>query len=150
MTTIATAGFSTHDASIAYFDNIAIERIMIVGMILSGIPFVLYIQMLRGKTLLIWKDTQVQWFMIMIIVAVLATTLWLILSEGMGIAHAFRIASFNSISIMTTSGFVSSDYNTWGSFAVRRANRAVMEVTLRALSLWTMPCLTMAPAQWMS
>lgn len=118
MTTIATGGFSTHDASIAYFNSQAIETIMLLGMIGSGIPFVLYIQFLQGRTHALWQDTQVHWFLVLLVISIVAVALWLIYGMHVSPEAAFRQAAFNVVSITTTSGFVSADYNLWGDFAV--------------------------------
>jgi len=118
MTTIATSGFSTHDASISYFDSQVIELIMIFFMIISSIPFVLYIQFIRGRKMTLLKDTQVRFFLLILVSAVGAMTFWLSYFNGVDIDQAFRDASFNVVSIITTTGFSSSDYTTWGSFAV--------------------------------
>ncbi|MGZ0215705.1 MAG: TrkH family potassium uptake protein, partial [Acidimicrobiales bacterium] len=70
MTTIATGGYSTHDASIGHFDSGTIDFIATVGMIVGGIPFLLYVQVMRGRSDALWKDSQVQWFVGTVIVFV--------------------------------------------------------------------------------
>ncbi len=118
MTTIATAGFSTHDASIGYFDSVAIEVVMTVGMLAAAIPFVLYIQVLRGRPWALWRDTQVQWFFAIIVLTVMFATYWLHHHNHLELWEALRLASFNVVSIVTTSGFSSADYSQWGPFFV--------------------------------
>ncbi len=118
MTTIATAGFSTHDASIAYFDNARVEFVMIIFMIISGVPFVLYIQFLRGRPMVLWRDAQVRWFLAMLGMAVAAITIWLAVKMHTPWLEALRKSAFNVVSVTTTSGFASADYNLWGSFAL--------------------------------
>lgn len=118
MTTVSTAGFSTHDQSIAYFDNPKIEYVMVIFMILSAIPFLLYIQVLRGKTLVIFKDSQVRLFFILLIACVLLMTYWVHMEQGLAVKQSFRYALFNITSVITTSGFASTDYSQWGGFAV--------------------------------
>ena len=70
MTTIATGGFSTADASIAGFANPTAEVIITIFMILGGLPFVLYLQVVRGKPGALWRDSQVRWFLTIIVVCV--------------------------------------------------------------------------------
>lgn len=118
MTTIATSGFSTHDASIAYFDSAKIEAIITVFMIASGIPFVLYIQALRGHARSIFYDTQVRWFLFIILISIVAITGWLHFHENYELAEAIRYSTFNITSVITTTGFSSDDYSAWGGFAV--------------------------------
>src|SRR3546814_9390997 len=62
MTTISTAGFSTHDASIGYFDSAAVDAVATVGMLMGSLPFVLYLRVLRGNPGPLWRDSQVRWF----------------------------------------------------------------------------------------
>src|SRR3546814_14818849 len=62
MTTISTAGFSTHDASIGYFDSAAVDAVAVAGMLMGSLPFVLYLRALRGKPGALWRDSQVRWF----------------------------------------------------------------------------------------
>ena len=62
MTTIATGGYSTRDASIAYFSSPAIEVVAIVFMIVGSLPFVLYLKEIRGGRGAVFSDSQVRWF----------------------------------------------------------------------------------------
>jgi trk system potassium uptake protein TrkH len=118
MTTLATGGFSTHDASIGYFDSPLIETVCTLFMILGSLPFVLYVQMLRGKDVLPWKDEQVQWFLMIISFSVMVTMMWLVVVENMGLAQALRYSSFTIVSVVSTTGFSSIDYTIWGNFIV--------------------------------
>lgn len=118
MTTIATAGFSTYDESIGYFDSAAIEFTTTFFMIMAAMPFILYYQLLRGKTYQFLNDNQVRWFLGAVFLAVSTMTLWLMWKHQMTGFEAFRFASFNVVSIITTTGYASTDYTLWGSFAV--------------------------------
>ncbi len=119
MTTIATAGFSTHDASIGFYHNKpAVEYVIGIFMIISSIPFVLYIQLLRGRTLKLWRDKQVRWFLSILFLSIAATTLWLSHEMHLPFYESFRLAFFNVVSVTTTTGYASSDYNGWGTFIV--------------------------------
>jgi trk system potassium uptake protein TrkH len=118
LTTIATGGFSTHDASLGHFENIRIELIAMFFMVLGGIPFILLIQFLRGKHLAIINDAQVRWYLSIIAITVLTVTAWLVYSGTYTPFSALRYASFNIISIITTTGYASADYNLWGPFMI--------------------------------
>ena len=118
MTTVAIGGFSTHDASIGYYDSAAIEAVMCVFMVASGIPFILYIQMLRGRTRPLFTDSQVRWFLFFLAGSITIVTFWLMQEFNISFERAFRMAAFNVISVGTTAGFVTHDYYAWGSFVV--------------------------------
>jgi trk system potassium uptake protein TrkH len=116
MTTIATGGFSTSDQSIAHFASPAIDGIAIVFMILGSLPFVLYLRALRGTPGALWRDSQVRWFLIITAVAVAVMTAYLFFKLSMGIAQSFRLASFHVVSLVTGTGYITTDFDNWGSF----------------------------------
>src|SRR3546814_18093381 len=60
MATLSTGGFSTSDMSLAHFDSVWVEIVAIVFMLAGGIPFVLYVQAMRGEPAMIWRDPQVR------------------------------------------------------------------------------------------
>ena len=120
MTTVATGGFSTRDASIGYYQDAAIEWIAVVFMIVGSIPFLLYIQILQGRPLAFWRDQQVRTFLV--VLALLILVGWIIaepvLAAFLGGADAFRTVVFNTVSIMTGTGYASADYGLWGAQSV--------------------------------
>jgi trk system potassium uptake protein TrkH len=118
MTTIATGGFSTIDASIGGFGSPTIDTIAIVFMILGALPFVLYIQAANGQLRPLYADAQVRWFFGILAVFVLTIALWLALVDNFAPVDAFRYASFNIVSLITTTGYASTDYGLWGTFPV--------------------------------
>ncbi len=118
MTTIATGGFSTSDYSIGGFGNAAVDWIVVVFMLLGSLPFVLYLQAVRGRPLLLWRDGQVRWFFAIVGLAVAGMTVWASFETGYGFADALRFSAFNTVSIITGTGYSSTDYAGWGSFAV--------------------------------
>jgi trk system potassium uptake protein TrkH len=117
MTTVSTGGFSTHDTSLGYFDSPAIELISMVFMLLAAVPFMLYLPMLLGRRIGLLSDGQVQSMFAIYLAVALILSIWLVLTDQMGVFPAFHDAAFNVISIGTTTGYVSSDHSTWGSFA---------------------------------
>ncbi len=116
MTTLATGGFSTRTASIGAFDSAAIEWIIVVGMIAGSLPFAHYLAMLRGGWHSLINDPQVRWFLILVAGLVLLLC-WNLMQNGQDFGDAFREASFNGISIMTGTGYVSANFSAWGGFA---------------------------------
>jgi len=118
MTTVATAGFSTHDASFGFFVSPALQWICVVFMVLGALPFVVFIRILRGEPSALWNDTQVRGFAIFLFSVCIITSLWLSTSRDLPFLEALRLATFNVTSIVTTTGFSSDDYTSWGSFSV--------------------------------
>ena len=118
MTTIATGGFSTSDGSIGHFDSTWIDIIATVFMIIGALPFLLYLRTLQGNFRALFSDSQVQWFLSTVAVAVLMAAGWLWLENGVGPILALRLASFNIVSVITGTGYVTSDFSLWGSFAL--------------------------------
>lgn len=118
MTTISTAGLSTHDASFAFFKNPLLEWAGAFFMILGALPFVLYIRMGRGEWRAVLRNSQVRAFLKFLAVAILVLTLWLTLIHDRAFFDALRSVTFNVVSIVTTTGYMSEDYSKWGPFAV--------------------------------
>ncbi len=116
LTTVSTAGFSTHDLSFSYFNNPTLEVIAIVFMLLGALPFVLYVHALHGRPESILKDSQVRWFLAVTIFAISIMTVWVSNTESMEWMSAIRYSAFNIVSVITTTGYATSDYGAWGSF----------------------------------
>ena len=116
MTTLATGGYSTRTASIGAFDSIAVEWIIITGMIVGSLPFAHYLAMVRGGWRSLLNDPQVRWFLILAVGLVLLL-IWHLMQTGLGFGEAVRQASFNGVSIRTGTGYVSANFSAWGGFA---------------------------------
>jgi trk system potassium uptake protein TrkH len=117
MATVATGGYSTYDNSIGHFVSAPIEWTAIVFMIVGGIPFVLYIQAVRGRSFAFWQDDQVRWFLGIITGASLLFAFWLYVTTGASGHDPLRHSAFTTISLITGTGFVSIDFGVWGTFA---------------------------------
>ncbi|MEM8987556.1 MAG: TrkH family potassium uptake protein [Pseudomonadota bacterium] len=121
MTTIATGGFSTKNASFGhYLEDLAgpADMVAVFFMIVGSLPFGLYLLALRGKTKPLMQDAQVRFFLILVALFTLAMTALVIETEGRSLAMALRLAFFNVVSIMTGTGYATADYGLWGPFAV--------------------------------
>lgn len=117
MTAIATGGFSSHDASVGHFDSGMIDFILSIFMIIGSLPFILLLQVMRGRPLALWRDEQVRAFAGFLGLLIVSVTLWLVTFKGFTFVEAFRYGGFNIISIMTGTGFASTDYGQWGAFS---------------------------------
>lgn len=117
MTTIATGGFSTHDNSIGEYGSVSIEMISIIFMLIGSLPFVLYLQAIRGKVAPLYRDSQVQWFLITLIVLILLLALYQAQNTAIDFPVALRHSAFNVVSILTGTGYATQNYMDWGTFA---------------------------------
>ena len=117
MTTIATGGFSSYDASFVRFGP-ATEYVGALFMCLAALPFVRYVQLINGQPRSLFKDTQIQMFFMILIMGVGFLTLVLWQGSALNGELGFRKALFNIISIVTGTGFTSADYSSWGPVAV--------------------------------
>lgn len=117
MTTIATGGFSTRDASIGDYDNSLIEIVGIIFMILGSLPFVLLISALRGRASTLFGDSQVRWFLTIVLICI--TLAWIAQLGINEVQHstAWRNAAFNVVSIITGTGYATTDYGIWSNFS---------------------------------
>lgn len=111
--TMPTGGFSTKTASIAHYNSPYFDGIFIVFMLLAGINFSLHYKMLTGHWTIFGKDSECRVFLIITAVFILMVTLNLYGRVYDSVATAFRLAAFQVSSILTTTGFVTADYDTW-------------------------------------
>ncbi len=130
MTTVATGGFSTHQASIAYWDSTYIEYMCILFMFMCGLTLSLYYFLIVGRFKSFWKNEEMRWYIGIIF---LMTGVFMLLFYSLeytslltaeqytsfpdGFEKTFRTALFNVVSILTSSGFQGScyDYVAWGT-----------------------------------
>ncbi|MCC6533959.1 MAG: TrkH family potassium uptake protein [Burkholderiales bacterium] len=118
-TTMGLGGFSSHDASIGYFDSVAIETVAMIFMTLAGINFATHFLVWRSRSLAPYRrDPEVIMYLLMLwaSVAVVSLFVW---ANGVYPQYwtALRHAAFNTISVATTTGFATEDYSLWPFFA---------------------------------
>jgi trk system potassium uptake protein len=117
MTTIATGGFSTYSDSIGYFQNPKIEIISIIFIILGCIPFIAYLKFVKGNRKIFLKDVQIKGLIYTIIISVFLMYLYLIINnKDYSFFENLRISTFNVVSILSGTGYVTSDFSSWGKF----------------------------------
>ncbi len=118
MTTIATGGFSNYNESIGYFDSATIEITSIIFIILGSIPFIAYIKFLSGNKKIFISDSQIKSFVKIIIISILILFLYLFLQNKNFEEISLRAISFNVISILTGTGYVTKEFDNWGNFSL--------------------------------
>ena len=118
MTTIATGGFSNYNESIGYFESGAIELTSMLFIILGSIPFIAYIKFIGGNKKIIFEDTQIKTFFKIIIFSILILYVYVSILNKSFVEINLRSVSFNVISILTGTGYVTKDFDNWGSFSL--------------------------------
>ncbi len=117
MTTIATGGFSTYSSSIGYFQNPKIEIVSIIFIILGSMPFIAYLKFIKGDKKIFFKDTQIKGLIYILIISVLLIFMYLMLNnKEYGFLENLRISTFNVVSILSGTGYVTADFSLWGKF----------------------------------
>ena len=116
MTTIATGGFSNYNESIGYFNSPTIEITSIIFIILGSIPFIAYIKFLSGDKKIFISDSQIKSFAKIIIISILILFFYLVLQNKNFEEISLRAISFNVVSILTGTGYVTKEFDNWGSF----------------------------------
>ncbi|MDZ7686767.1 MAG: TrkH family potassium uptake protein [Gammaproteobacteria bacterium] len=112
--TVAIGGFSTHDASIGYFDSPLIEGIAIVFMLISGINFGLHFFAWRERSLVhYFQDDEVKFYLSILVIAVGVVSILLYSTATFDAPGSLRYAAFQVVSIFTTTGFATDDFANW-------------------------------------
>ena len=117
MTTIATGGFSTHNESIGYFKNSNIEVVATIFIILGSIPFISYLKFIKGNKKIFFEDVQIKGLIYLFIISTLIMFLYLLFNnDSNSLIEKIRISSFNVVSILSGTGYVTNDFSVWGKF----------------------------------
>jgi len=117
MTTIATGGFSTYNDSIGFFKNPKIEVVSIIFIIFGSIPFLTYLKFIKGNKKIFFNDVQVKGLIYILIFSVLIMFIYLLLNnKEYNFSENLRISAFNVVSILSGTGYVTSDFSLWGKF----------------------------------
>tara|TARA_B100001559_G_scaffold233647_1_gene196873 strand:- start:188 stop:1633 length:1446 start_codon:yes stop_codon:yes gene_type:complete len=116
MTTIATGGFSNYNESIGYFQSASIEITAIIFIILGSIPFISYIKFLSGNKKIFVSDSQIKSFLKIIILSIIILSIYLIFKNESISIKILRQVIFNVVSILTGTGYVTHEFDDWGSF----------------------------------
>ncbi|MBD8387358.1 TrkH family potassium uptake protein [Dysgonomonas sp. BGC7] len=116
-TTISTAGFSTKNNSIAYWDSAYIEYVITVFMFIGGINFPLIYFFMKGDTKKLLKNEEFKWYVLIIIIFVFIIGFGLYFSGKMeGIEKTFRTSLFQVVSVLTTTCHSTENFMDWGPF----------------------------------
>ena len=114
--TAGTGGFNNRNSSVAYYDSAYIDGVITVFMILFGINFNMYYFLLLKKVKVVFKNEEVRAYLGIITAATVAITINILNVYG-NVFHAFRYAVFQVASVITTTGFMTADFNLWPEFS---------------------------------
>lgn len=113
MTTLSTGGYSGYDASFGHFDSAFLQWAGTIFMLLGAFPFAWYIRAIhRG----IFRSEQVEAMVVCLIIVILGLTAWVVATNDIAPFEALTLIAFNVVSVVTTTGYASTDYLQWGSF----------------------------------
>ena len=119
MTTIATGGFSTHNDSIGFFKNPNIEIVASIFIILGSIPFISYLKFAQGNKMVFFQDVQIKGLIYLLTISIIIMFLYLLfIKYESSLFDKIRISSFNVISILSGTGYVTDDFGLWGKFSL--------------------------------
>jgi len=111
--TMATGGFGTYDASIAHFNSLYVEIVIIVFMFIAGVNFTLHYRLFRGDPRPLLRDPEFRLYTSIVLVATALITLDLRLNVFAGLGESLRYAAFQVVSILTTTGFATANFDQW-------------------------------------
>ena len=115
LTTMATGGFSTKNASIAHFQNPVIEYIITLFMLIAGINYTIIYFSLKGNFKKVWRSDEFKTYLFLLFILVSVVTFSIYRNSIYGFEESFRIAAFQIVSVITTTGFITADYTAWSS-----------------------------------
>ena len=113
--TMATGGFSTKNASIGYYNSALIDYIIVFFMSIAGMNFALHYRALRGKPKVYFKDREAMFFLLVIFIAVIIILIDVLRSTDDGFLKSVRDSVFQVVSIITTTGYGTADYEKWSA-----------------------------------
>ena len=115
--TMPTGGFSTKNASMAHFNSVYFDTVIIVFMLLAGINFSLHYKLIKGDFKVFGRDPECRLFFAVVGIFIIIVTLDIYGDVYPSLFQAFRYATFQVGSIITTTGFVTADYEKWPAFS---------------------------------
>ncbi|MBE0571747.1 MAG: TrkH family potassium uptake protein [Ignavibacteriaceae bacterium] len=114
--TLATGGFSTKNQSVAYYNSPFIEYVIIIFMLIGGTNFSLHYLALKGKLFRYFKDSEFRFYFGLVIFLIISSSLFLIIYNNQSVESSFRDTAFSVISVISSTGFATVDYQKWAPF----------------------------------
>ena len=111
--TAGTGGFSNMNASVAAFNNPAVEWTITIFMLLFGVNFVLYFQLIRGNVKAFFKSEELKWYLIAVFASIIIIAVNIIPFNHGDVTKSIRDSAFQVSSIVTTTGYATVNFNLW-------------------------------------
>lgn len=116
-TCLSTGGYSTKNASIAYWNSAYIDYVLIIFMFIGSVNFSLMYFAVQGKYKKVFKNEELRYFFFFVVIATAIVMGWVMIKNiEPGIAEAFRQSLFQVVTLISTTGYATVDYNPWGPF----------------------------------
>ncbi len=116
LTTMATGGFSTRNASVAYYDSAYIHYVITIFMFLAGTNFTITYWALKGKLKKSFQNEEFRNYFYLVIGISIVISFFVFSSDWKGFERSFRDSLFQVVSVITTTGYVTADYTAWTPF----------------------------------
>ncbi len=116
LTTMATGGFSTKNASVAYYNSPFIHYVIIIFMFLAGTNFTITYFALKGKFVQVWKNEEFRNYLFLTVIVSLVISIFVFSADWEGFEKSFRDSLFQVVSVITTTGYITADYTAWTPF----------------------------------
>ena len=110
LTTISCGGFSTSNGSIGHWHSANVDWVILIGMLAGGAPFAVHLQLLSRNWRQGWANTQLRWYLVLIVASALLIAAWLMAMQGAKPLPALRHGLFAAASVMTGTGFATRDW----------------------------------------
>ncbi len=114
--TLATGGFSTKNQSVAFYNSPFIEYVIIVFMLIGGTSFSLHYLALKGRLFNYFKDSEFRFYFGLVLFLVITSSLFLVIHNSQSVESSFRDTAFSIISVISSTGFATVDYQKWAPF----------------------------------
>ncbi len=111
--TVSTSGYSTYNASIAYYNNAYFDWVFCIFMFLGGLPFLIYYHLVRAEWRIFKGNTELTWYLGFVVCFSLTIAWILWKEETYGLVDSLRYSTFQVLSLLTTTGFTTADYELW-------------------------------------
>ena len=115
---MSTSGYSPYNASVGHFRSAYVDWVVIVFMFLGGVTFMLFFFLGRREWRVVWRNTELRWYCTLTLGFCLAVSFLLWAQETYGALDALRHGSFQVVSLLTTTGFTTVDYEVWPQAAL--------------------------------